>query len=79
MLAAALKDPVNISRPDAVAAGQACLLLGQIAERAGDNPGALTQYLRTVTLFHQDRTAATAAQKAADALRAAHPGLIATP
>ena len=79
MVAAALKDPVKISRADGAAAGQACLLLGQIAEVAGDRAGALTHYLRTVTLFYQDRAAVAAAQKAADTLRAAHPGLIAPP
>jgi tetratricopeptide (TPR) repeat protein len=79
VVTAALKDPVKISRADAAAAGQACLLLGQIAERAGDNPSALTHYLRTVTLFYQDRATVTAAQKAADNLRAAHPGLMAPP
>lgn len=77
--AAALKNPVALPRADAVAAGQACLLLGQLAETVGDTASALTHYLRTVALFYEDRAAVAAAQKAADALRAAHPGLIAPP
>ena len=76
---AALKNPVNLPSADAAAAGQACLLLGQIAEKLGDVSGALTHYLRTVTLFYEDRAAVAAAQKAADSLRAAHPGSIASP
>ena len=48
---------------------QAFLISGQIKEAAGDAPGALEDYLRTVTIFHHDRLAVTAAQERADALR----------
>lgn len=78
LAANALKDPVRVSRSDGAAYGQTFLLLGQIREGAGDFPGALENYLRAATLFaSQDRSAAASAQKSADALRAAHPGLIA--
>lgn len=75
---AALKDPVRVSRSDGAAYGQTFFLLGQIREGAGDAPGALESYLRAATLFaSQDRNSAASAQKAADALRAKNPGLIA--
>ncbi len=79
VVTAALRDPLSLARADAAAAGQACLLLGGLAAAAGDPPGALVQYLRTVTLFYHDPAALAAAQKAADALRAAHPGLVVPP
>lgn len=52
---------------------QAFYLLGQAMEATGDLPGALEDYLRTVTLFYQDRAAVAQAQEKADALRKAHP------
>ncbi len=78
LAANALRDPVRVSRAEGAAYGQTFLLLGQIREGAGDFAGALENYLRASTLFAaQDRRAAVTAQKAADTLRAAHPGLIA--
>lgn len=59
--------------PDgAPAYGKAFCLLGQIEEAQGDYSNALQDYLRTVTLFHGDRTAVAAAQEKADALRKEH-------
>lgn len=51
---------------------QAFYLLGQVNEAENDYPAALENYLRTVTLFYHDNTAAAAAQQRADALREAH-------
>lgn len=67
---AALEDPAP-SEADAAIYGQVFFLLGQAREAEKDFTRALEDYLRTVTLFHHDRAVATAAQKAADALRAA--------
>jgi tetratricopeptide (TPR) repeat protein len=52
--------------------GRAYLVSGEIKEQSGDFPGALEDYLRTVTIFPQDRTAAAGAQQRADALRRSH-------
>jgi predicted Zn-dependent protease len=52
---------------------QTFYLLGQAKEASGDLPGALESYLRTVTLFYQDRAAVAQAQAKADGLRKAHP------
>jgi tetratricopeptide (TPR) repeat protein len=52
---------------------QAFLVLGQIKEGEGDFTAALENYLRTVTVFPQDRAAVATAQEKADALRKAHP------
>jgi hypothetical protein len=52
--------------------GRAFLVSGEIKEQSGDFPGALEDYLRTVTIFPQDRTAAAGAQQRADALRKNH-------
>jgi len=71
----ALKQP-NIPAADAAAYSQAFYLLGQVEEAAGNFPDALQDYLRTVTLFYQDRIAAADAQEKADALRKAHPGIV---
>jgi tetratricopeptide (TPR) repeat protein len=68
---AALKDPAKTGG----AYGQAFFLLGQIHEAEGDKPAALENYLRTVTLFAEDRLAAASAQERADALRKADPAL----
>lgn len=69
---AALKAPTQISSADSAAYGQAFYLLGQLREKDGAYQAALEDYLRTVTVFYQDKTAAAGAQKNADALRAAH-------
>jgi len=69
---AALKEKV-VAPANAVAYSQAFLVSGQVKEATGNLPGALEDYLRTVTLFYYDRVAVAAAQERADALRAAHP------
>ncbi len=69
---AALKSPTQISSADSAAYGQAFYLMGQLREKDGAYQEALEDYLRTVTVFYQDKTAAAGAQKNADALRAAH-------
>jgi predicted Zn-dependent protease len=74
---AALKRPAEVTAAEGAVDGQACYLLGQIEERAGSYQAALVDYLRTVTLFYQDNAATARAQKSADALRAAHPGIYA--
>jgi hypothetical protein len=43
-----------------------------IKEQSGDLPGALEDYLRTVTIFPEDRVAAAVAQASADSLRREH-------
>jgi len=53
---------------------QAFFLSGQVKEAEGDLPGALQDYLRTVTVFSADATAVDGAQKKADALRLAAKG-----
>ena len=72
---AALKNPVDVTRSDAAAYGQAFFLLGQLEEQQGNPQGALQDYLRTVTLFYQDEPVAARAQKNADTLRATHKDL----
>ena len=69
---AALKNPTQVSAADSAAYGQAFYLLGQLHEKDGAYQQALEDYLRTVTVFYQDKVAAAGAQKNADALRAAH-------
>ena len=49
--------------------GRAYFVSGKIKEQTGDLPGALEDYLRTVTIFPEDRIAAAGAQAAADNLR----------
>ena len=49
--------------------GRAFYVSGEIKEATGDLPGALEDYLRTVTIFTQDRVAVATAQERADALR----------
>jgi hypothetical protein len=63
----------TVPRGDALAYSQAFLLLGQINEAQNEHADALQNYLRTVTLFPQDRIAVADAQAKADALRKAHP------
>ena len=70
----ALKEK-NVPADEAGIYSQAFYLLGQIKESEGDFSGALEDYLRTVTLFHQDRIAVGAAQERADALRKEHSGI----
>ena len=53
--------------------GQAFLISGQVKESDGQFASALEDYLRTVTIFYQDRTVALQAQERADALRLQHP------
>lgn len=69
---AALKSPTQITSADSAAYGQAFYLMGQLEEKDGAYQAALQDYLRTVTVFYQDRNASAGAQKNADALRAAH-------
>lgn len=67
----ALQEKI-INPANALAYSQAFLVSGQVKEAEGNLPGALEDYLRTVTLFYHDRSAVTSAQEKADALRAAH-------
>lgn len=67
---AALEDAAP-AEADGAVYGQVFFLLGQAREAEKDYTAALQDYLRTVTLFYQDRAVANAAQKAADALRSA--------
>jgi len=71
---AALKEKA-VNPANAIAYSQAFLVSGEVKEAAGNLPGALEDYLRTVTLFYHDRIAVSTAQERADALRAAHPGV----
>ena len=59
----------SIAPAKAMAYSQAFLVSGQLKEQEGNLQGALEDYLRTVTIFYHDRTAVTAAQQKADALR----------
>ena len=76
-LAEAALKVKSVPKADASSYSQVFYLLGQIKEDEGDLQGALQDYLRTVTLFYQDRLAADAAQEKADALRKAHSDLAA--
>jgi len=68
---AALQEKI-VNPANALAYSQAFLVSGQVKESEGNLPGALEDYLRTVTIFYHDRTAVASAQERADALRAAH-------
>jgi len=68
---AALKEKV-INPANALAYSQAFLVSGQVKETEGNLPGALEDYLRTVTIFYHDRTAVASAQDRANTLREAH-------
>jgi tetratricopeptide (TPR) repeat protein len=68
ILTAALQEKI-IPPTKALAYSQAFLVSGQLKEEEGNLPGALEDYLRTVTLFYHDPSAVTAAQQKADALR----------
>jgi len=59
----------NVPADVGPAYSKAFYLLGQMEEAQGDFSNALQDYLRTVTLFYQDRIAVNAAQERADALR----------
>ena len=74
---AALKNPALVTRAEGSSYGEAFYLLGQIQEQEHGEQAALEDYLRTVTLFYQDTAVAARAQQSADALRAAHRGLVA--
>jgi tetratricopeptide (TPR) repeat protein len=69
--AQALKQKIP---PPALASAysQAFFLLGQAEEAQQEYPAALENYLRTVTVFYHDKTAASSAQERADALRKDH-------
>jgi tetratricopeptide (TPR) repeat protein len=72
---AALKQPAQATRAEGAAYGQTCYLLGRLEERQGTYQAALVDYLRTVTLFYENGAVTAQAEKSADALRAAHPGV----
>jgi predicted Zn-dependent protease len=55
---------------------QTFYLLGQIEESEKNYPAALQDYLRTVTLFYDDRSSLLAAQEKADALRKEHGAVV---
>lgn len=59
----------TIPQAKGLAYSQAFLVSGQLKEEEGNLPGALEDYLRTVTIFYHDRAAANTAQQKADALR----------
>jgi tetratricopeptide (TPR) repeat protein len=63
----------EISRANGLLYSQAFYIMGQVKESEGDFVAALDNYLKTVTIFYQDRAAALLAQEKADALRKAHP------
>ena len=69
--AQALKEKVPAPAV-APAYSQAFFLLGEVQEAQQDYSAALENYLRTVTVFYHDRTAASSAQERADALRKDH-------
>ena len=66
--AQALKEKI-VPRNNAFAFSQAFLVLGQVKEAEGNATGALEDYLRTVTIFHHDPAAVSAAQERAATLR----------
>jgi len=72
--AAALKE-IKPNPEHAPAYSHVFLLLGQIAEAQGQPEIALENYLRTVTLFHEDGNAVAAAQEKANTLRKNDPTL----
>lgn len=75
IVTAALKNPVEVSRADGAAYGQAFYLRGQLQEKEGKPAAALEDYLRTVTVYCQDGATAARAQGRADALRKAQKDL----
>jgi tetratricopeptide (TPR) repeat protein len=71
ILSQALKQ-LNVPKAASALFGRAFYVSGQIKEQAGDFPGALEDYLRTVTIYPGDRVAAAHAQDKADSLRQQH-------
>ena len=70
-----LTQGIKLRNPPKVAStliGRAFYVSGQIKDATGDLPGALEDYLRTVTIFPEDRVAAAGAQARADAIRKDH-------
>jgi tetratricopeptide (TPR) repeat protein len=67
----ALKEKAP-SFSNAMAYSQAFYVSGEVKEAEGNFAGALEDYLRTVTIFYQDRAAVSAAQDRADTLRKEH-------
>jgi tetratricopeptide (TPR) repeat protein len=61
---------------NALAYSQAFLVSGQVKEAEGNFSGALEDYLRTVTIFYQDRAAVSAAMDRADTLRKEHKDVV---
>lgn len=74
LAAVALKEK-SFSRLQGSLYGQVFYLLGQIDEAEGKLPSALENYLRTVTVFSQDRIAANGAQEKAELLRKQNPAI----
>ncbi|HEX4083271.1 MAG TPA: hypothetical protein VHY22_00060 [Chthoniobacteraceae bacterium] len=74
ILADALKKR-NLPTQTAALIGRAFFVSGEIKQATGDLQGALVDYLRTVTIFPQDRVAVVNAEQHADALRKEHDGL----
>jgi hypothetical protein len=68
IVAAALKEQ-NAPVANRFAYSRAFFVSGQVKESEGNKPGALEDYLRTVTIFYHDAAAVSAAQERADALR----------
>jgi tetratricopeptide (TPR) repeat protein len=62
----------NLPKEASALIGRAFFVSGKIKEQSGDFSGALEDYLRTVTIFPDDRMAAAGAQERADALRKEH-------
>ncbi len=71
---AALKEKTP-NPANALAYSQAFLVSGQAKEAEENFAGALEDYLRTVTIFYNDRAAVTMAQERADNLRSQHPDI----
>jgi predicted Zn-dependent protease len=67
----ALKEKAP-SLSNSLAYSQAFLVSGEVKEAEGNFSGALEDYLRTVTIFYQDRAAVSTAQDRADTLRKEH-------
>lgn len=65
----ALKEK-TVPPAKAMAYSKAFLVSAQVKEAEGNLPGALEDYLRTVTVFYHDPAAVIVAQEQADALRA---------
>lgn len=64
----ALKEK-NVPYGNRIAYSGAFYVMGRVKESEKDLPGALEDYLRTITIFYHDSTAKNGAQERADALR----------